>query len=266
MRLLKLQNGNGDLTFTQDLSSNIPPYAILSHTWGADEEEVNYKDILKGRGKAKIGHRKIQFCLEQASRDRLEYIWIDTCCIDKSNSVELNRAINSMFLWYQQASRCYVYLPDVSTGTLHPDTWKLDFQKTRWATRGWTLQELLAPPSVEFFSSSGQRLGDKSSLEALLHDMTKIPIGALRGNPLSDYSEIERMSWMDGRRTRDEEDMIYALLGLFNVHIIPNYGERREGAYHRFKEAIAGKATGGLPSHSTGKEQLCGPTSPFNCY
>jgi hypothetical protein len=157
MRLLEL-NTCSEFSLTKNLIKNIPPYAILSHTWGDDYEEVNFEDLTKGSGKTKAGYRKILFCGEQAARDGLQYFWVDTCCIDKSNNTELSEAINSMFRWYRNATRCYVYLSDVSKNdydqagqSLQP--WQLAFQESRWFTRGWTLQELLAPLSVEFFSS-----------------------------------------------------------------------------------------------------------------
>jgi Heterokaryon incompatibility protein (HET) len=115
MRLLK-HNNTGDFSLTRDLvkDDNIPHYAILSHTWGEDIEEVSFNDMMDGTGMSKPGYDKIQFCGEQARRDGLQYFWIDTCCIDKSNSTELQEAINSMFRWYCNAAKCYVYLADVS--------------------------------------------------------------------------------------------------------------------------------------------------------
>jgi hypothetical protein len=103
MRLLELKNhGEFSLTsryefsLTKDLIDNIPPYAILSHTWGEDEE-TTFQDLAQGVSKGKAGYRKIQFCEEQATRDGLQYVWVDICCIDKSNNTELSEAINSMF-------------------------------------------------------------------------------------------------------------------------------------------------------------------------
>ena len=113
MRLLELKN-HGEFSLTKDLVDNIPPYAILSHTWGEDDEEATFQDLAQAVGKSKAGYRKIQFCGEQAARDSLQYFWVDTCCIDKSNSTELSEAINSMFHWYRDAAKCYVYLSDVS--------------------------------------------------------------------------------------------------------------------------------------------------------
>ena len=157
MRLLK-RNNTDEFNLTNYLVRDdaIPRYAILSHMWGADTEEVSFKDMIDGTGTSKPGYDKIQFCGEQARRDDLEYFWIDTCCIDKSSSAELEEAINSMFRWYRNATKCYVYLTDVSRPTLDTDvgrlSWESSFQKSRWFTRGWTLQELVAPKLVEFYS------------------------------------------------------------------------------------------------------------------
>jgi hypothetical protein len=157
MRLLQ-NNENGELSLTKDFIDKIPRYAILSHTWGRDTEEVSFRDLMDGTGKDKAGYKKIRFCGEQARCDGLPYFWADTCCIDKSNSVELQEAINSMFCWYRNAVKCYVYLPDVSRAPFDTDEkstqlpWELAFRQSRWFTRGWTLQELIAPVSVEFFS------------------------------------------------------------------------------------------------------------------
>jgi heterokaryon incompatibility protein (HET) len=113
MRLLKRKN-TGEFSLTNLLvSGDIPRYAILSHTWGADTEEVSFKDMIDGTGKRKTGYDKIRFCGEQAGRDGLQYFWIDTCCIDKSSSSELQEAINSMFRWYRDAAKCYVYMADI---------------------------------------------------------------------------------------------------------------------------------------------------------
>jgi hypothetical protein len=138
MRLLQFNN-DGEYSLTQ-FFDNIPPYAILSHTWGP--EEVTFKDIKKGSGTSKAGFNKIRFCGKQAKRNGLQYVWVDTCCIDKSNAVELQEAINSMFRWYQNAVKCYVYLSDVSTekqkasDSFTEYTWEPAFRSSKWFTRG----------------------------------------------------------------------------------------------------------------------------------
>ncbi|KAK7998309.1 hypothetical protein PG989_006349 [Apiospora arundinis] len=238
MRLLK-QEADGTFGLTSDLTDDIPKYAILSHTWGSDDQEVSFADIVEGRGRRKHGYRKIEFCGNQAARDEIGHFWVDTCCINKSSSTELQEAINSMFRWYQQAAKCYVYLPDVSSKvTSDQPEWATAFRKTRWLTRGWTLQELIAPSSVEFFSREGERLGDKQSLGDLLQDVTRIPIRALRGEPLSVFSVAERMSWSGTRSTKKAEDMAYSLLGIFDVHMPMIYGEGKRNALRRLKEEI----------------------------
>ena len=229
MRLLECcDDGEFRLTAFQD--DITPPYAILSHTW-VEGQEVTFEDLTAGTGKEKHGNKKIRFCGEEARRDGLRYFWVDTCCIDKANYAELSHSINSMFRWYRNAARCYVYLSDLSISTFdsddeqNPQPWKSNFQRCAWFTRDWTLQELLAPSSVEFFSCESKRVGDKSSLEHHIHEITGIPKPALRGARLSQFSDKERFSWIQRRQTKVEEDKAYALLGIFDVHIPPRYGE-----------------------------------------
>jgi len=240
MRLLQVDE-NSELSLTDDLTNNIPPYAIFSHTWGKDHEEVGFKDLTIGPRKTKAGYRKLRFCAEQAARNGLQYFWVDTCCINKSDSTELSEAINSMFRWYRNAAKCYVYLSDVSTDNhdqVNSQSWESAFRQSRWFTRGWTLQELLAPPSVEFFCSNGKRLGDKKSLERLLQEITGIAISALRGAPPSEFSIKERMSWAKTRQTKREEDKAYSLLGIFDIHIPLIYGEGEKSVFRRLQEEI----------------------------
>ena len=243
MRLLE-RNSTGQLSLTTDfVSDNSPEYAILSHTWGADTEEVTFRDLMDGTGKSKAGYNKIRFCGEQARRDGLQYFWVDTCCIDKTNNTELAEAINSMFRWYQNAAKCYVYLSDVSTNDHDQadpslQSWQSAFRKSRWFTRGWTLQELIAPLSVEFFCSNGKRLGDKISLERQLHEITGIKIPALQGTAPSAFSVKDRMSWAENRQTKCEEDRAYSLLGIFDVSMSLIYGEGAEKAFERLKEKL----------------------------
>jgi hypothetical protein len=242
MRLLE-DRGDRNLSLVEYTDVHIPPYAILSHTWAADSDEVSFKDITEGTGRGKAGYGKIEFCKEQAAKDGFRHFWVDTCCIDKSSSAELTEAINSMFKWYRYAAKCYVYLSDVST-TKHNQTglsvqlWEVAFRSSRWFTRGWTLQELIAPRSVEFFSLEGTRLGDKKSLEQQVHEVTGVAIRALQGETLLDFSVAERMSWTEKRETKRGEDMAYSLLGIFDVHTPLIYGEGKDNALRRLREEI----------------------------
>jgi hypothetical protein len=239
MRLLT-RDKNGELNLTEDPFDIIPPYAILSHTWSENAaEEVTFEDMKKGTGKGKAGYHKIEFCAEQAERDGLQYFWVDTCCTDKSTSHELQASINSMFRWYRDAARCYVYLSDVSRADDQSDlSWKLAFEKSRWFTRGWTLQELLAPASVEFFSQERTRLGDKGSLEKQIHEQTGIPILALQGTHLSEFTVDERFLWAETRHTTLAEDGAYCLQGIFGVLMPLLYGEGRDNALRRLRKEI----------------------------
>ncbi|KAI9694181.1 MAG: hypothetical protein M1822_003452 [Bathelium mastoideum] len=243
MRLLE-QEDDGGFRLTGDIIRNVPPYAILSHTWGTDGEEVTFEDLVDNTGKDKAGYAKLRFCAKQAANDSIQYFWVDTCCINKSSSAELTEAINSMFRWYHEAVKCYVYLSDVSVDTndqydgLSRSTWKSAFRNSRWFTRGWTLQELISPISTEFFSVEGKRLGDKKSMEQQIHEITGVATRALQGFPLSEFTVDIRMSWAEKRTTTRKEDEAYCLLGIFNVHMPLIYGEGRDHAFMRLREEI----------------------------
>lgn len=238
MRLMSLDD-NGLPVLTDDLVDQIPGYACLSHTWGSDSDEPTYQEVANGHLGAKHGYRKVEFCARQAASDGLKYFWIDSCCIDKTNNTELSQAINSMFRWYARSEKCYVYLSDVSTTGTIP--WEQQFPRSRWFTRGWTLQELLAPKHVEFFSTEGVYLGSKSSLARELGTITGIQHEALVFGRLSQYSPRSKMLWTQGRQTKIEEDKAYSMLGIFDVYLPLIYGEGLHNALIRLEHAIAKK-------------------------
>jgi len=233
---------DGELVLREFADRDVPAYAILSHTWlEYNHKEVSFQDVEAGTGKSKPGWQKIEFCADKAAAHGLSYFWIDTCCIDKRNAVELSTAINSMFGWYQNAARCYVYLSDVSmpnTKQHDSSAWESAFKMSRWFTRGWTLQELIAPKLVDFYSLEGERIGSKLTLELLIHEITGIARTALGGAALSSLSINERMSWTQQRNTTLEEDKAYCLLGIFNVSMPPIYGEGKESAFRRLQHEI----------------------------
>ncbi|OAG11168.1 WD40 repeat-like protein [Paraphaeosphaeria sporulosa] len=243
MRLLQCSDSDGYHSMIA-LPGNeaVPPYAILSHTWGAEGDEVTFDDLINGTGTDKPGYDKIRFCADQARQDGLEYFWIDSCCINQEDKAELSKAINSMFRWYRNADRCYVYLSDVSTAKrkVNGDAceWEAAFRRSRWFTRGWTLQELLAPRVVEFFSRQRKRLGDMYSLKKHIHEITAIPEAALEGELLSQFSVNDRLSWIEHRETKREEDKAYSLLGIFGVYMPPIYGEGIGRAFSRLQDEI----------------------------
>ncbi|KAN0107968.1 HET domain containing protein [Hyaloscypha variabilis] len=242
MRLLNTRTRKLEEFFEKD----IPNYAILSHTWG--KEEIIFKDF-----DAELGPRrssaKIDGCCTHALTDRLDYVWIDTCCIDKSSSAELSEAINSMFAWYEKAEVCYVYLSDVQSVFVE----SAEFQNSRWFTRGWTLQELLAPRSVMFYNASWKPLKysdyydprqpkDPSFLGTLLAKITGISAEIIEGHtPVVLASVAERMSWASLRQTTRVEDTAYCLLGLFGIAMPMIYGEGTK-AFFRLQEEIVRSA------------------------
>ena len=164
------------------------------------------------------------------------------CCIDKSNSSELQKAINSVFQWYQNAAKCYVYLSDVSTAGAKRKSWSSALQEafmgSRWFTRGWTLQELFAPTVVEFFSKEDVCLGSRLELIQLIHDITNIPHKALSGASLQKFDADQKLSWAAERQTTREEDEVYALVGIFGTELPFIYDEGYDRALRRLLEKI----------------------------
>jgi hypothetical protein len=242
MRLLHY-NALGRLVLTDFRGKSIPPYAILSHRWS--DSEILIEDISNETYKEKEeGYRKLQFCAERAARDELQYFWIDTCCIDRWNNNERSKAINSMFQWYKDAARCYVFLSDVSVSTetepVQRSDWEASFCASAWFARGWTLQELIAPVLVEFFSCEGQRIGNKTSLDQLIHETTGIPLRALRNCYLDEFTTSERERWAENRRTKEEEDIVYCLLGILGISMPTVYGEGKESARRRLQAELDG--------------------------
>lgn len=232
MRLLQYSESD-KLSIHSFDNGDIPPYAILSHTWGADGDEVTFADLQTGNGKIKLGYEKILFCGRRARHDGLQYFWVDTCCINKNDNAELAFSIRSMFRWYFDAARCYVYLSDVS-GTAICSA----FRQSRWFTRGWTLQELLAPSVVDFFSQEGNELGSKLALSSILRDITGIPEAALQGHPLSYFNVNERISWNEHRETKIPTDRAYSLMGILGVSLSPFAGESLNEAMRRVTDEV----------------------------
>lgn len=246
------------------LGTDTPPYAILSHTWGQDEfvfEDLRVP-ITNQLDNPKRGLRKVLQTCALAIKDGFDYVWIDTCCIDKSSSAELSEAINSMFAWYRRSSNCYVWLEDVTLSEVAAGQCD-GFEDSNWFRRGWTLQELIAPHGVTFYDSNWNLIDDRYSLAGRISDLTSIKQGLLqrrherrgdfedlprlfsdldfvrgRGNDNLDYhlwntSTATRMAWAAGRRTSRAEDEAYCLLGLFDVNMPLLYGEGRNKAFRR---------------------------------
>ncbi|PVH68682.1 HET-domain-containing protein, partial [Cadophora sp. DSE1049] len=223
MRLLNVQS----MKLEEYFGSQIPRYAILSHCWGSGE--VTFEDINRPSWHEKEGAKKVKLATQQAKKEGLEHIWIDTCCIDKSSSAELSEAINSMYAWYEHAVVCFAYLEDIIFE---------DIENSKWFTRGWTLQEMVAPTNIMFFDKRWILLGTKIELVGHLSRITSISEDVLLDPSRRHNSSVARkMSWASTRETTRMEDMAYSLLGIFNVNMPLLYGEGKR-AFARLQEEI----------------------------
>lgn len=217
-----------------------PEYAILSHTWG--RKEVTFQDMgnLK-TARLLEGFSKIKRCCKVARELGYEWVWIDTCCIDKSSSAELSEAINSMFSYYNAADRCIAYLSDVpflGLDTAHDPA----FEKSRWFTRGWRLQELIAPMNLTFYAKDWSEIGEKKLLLNRLSAITSIDANVLERPWTRQGYRLciaQRMSWASRRETTRGEDMAYCLMGIFDVNMPLLYGEGEKKAFRRLQGEIS---------------------------
>ncbi|CEJ90082.1 hypothetical protein VHEMI05889 [[Torrubiella] hemipterigena] len=239
---LKLELVYGDST---------PKYAVLSHSWGL--EEVSLAEFNQAHDdtdvaatiRAKAGYKKIVDACNKTKLDGFNYIWIDTCCIDKSSSAELTEAINSMFAWYRDSEVCYSLLSDLDSdlGQATDSQIKDALASCRWFTRGWCLQELLAPRMMLFFNRHWGQVGDRNNLTHIISDITGVPQSLLTSPPqqdLQDFPIAERISWIAHRKTTRKEDMAYSLLGLLDINMPMLYGEG-DKAFIRLQEEVIKK-------------------------
>ncbi|PSN64065.1 HET-domain-containing protein [Corynespora cassiicola Philippines] len=241
MRLINTET----LEFEEFYDAHIPPYAILSHTWGSNE--VTFKDYRKrvtwDREGGDPATQKVLKTCELAKSDNFRYVWVDSCCIDKSSSAELSEAINSMYKWYLGSKICYTYLEDFechedhSSGNSSKSWARLKW--CRWFTRGWTLQELIAPQSLHFYDRNWKFVGEKKEMRNEISLITGIPCHLLAQSIYpSVYPVARRISWVAHRQTSREEDLAYCLLGLFDVNMPLLYGEGGQKAFTRLQEHI----------------------------
>ncbi|THV01252.1 HET-domain-containing protein [Dendrothele bispora CBS 962.96] len=212
---------------------SIPHYAILSHTWGA--EEIGYHEFDRLISKKKESLQKIVGACMRARSDGLRYLWIDTCCINQEDQTDVHRNVKNMYSYYRNSRICYAYLVDTDM----QDVVESGFGQSRWFTRGWTLQELLAPPEVIFFDSHWGYMGTRTKLRKEISGVTGIPEYIAR-NPISlrHVDVQERMSWSVLRKTSRSVDRAYCLFGILGVSIEPNYNEDLVTAINRLQEAF----------------------------
>ena len=269
MRLINVDT----LIFEEFYYEKLPLYVILSHTWASDEEEISFRHMMLRTlpDEPNAGLVKLRGCCNQAKKYGIGYVWIDTCYIDKTNSVELNEAINSMFHWYRDAQICYAYLSDFPDKGLTGEEAAAHFRTSRWFTRGWTLQELLVPRSLVFYNSRWQPLGTKAQLSDDLAKSTGIPREILLDiRDLYTASVAQRMSWAAWRQIRRKEDVAYCLLGIFGVVMPMIYGEGTEMAFLRLQQEILRRKQDhsilawGLGAESTGRLLAAAPSDFTN--
>lgn len=253
MRLLNTST----LELREFIGNATPKYAILSHTWG--DKEATFQDAadfprLRGlRGQSQPpaslddddnlltpGTRKILDFCDLAQSDGHEWAWVDTCCIDKSSSAELSEAINSMYRWYAESDSCYVYLSDVQTSSMQPGFLSHEkLEQSRWFTRGWTLQEMIAPRLLEFYDVDWMTLGTKLHLCSRIVARTSISESALLepwGMGYQEFPAGRRFSWAWDRTTTRDEDLAYSLMGLLGVNMPLLYGEGGDKAFYRLQQ------------------------------
>lgn len=238
MRLVRTDILQGFILDEFDLE-RAPPYAILSHRWG--DNEVLLHDLTSDGPKDETRFSKIIGCCERAREEGYSHVWIDTCCIDQKSSAELSESINSMFLWYTKAAICYVHMRDVLSRQ-DPDFEGSAFRASEWFTRGWTLQELIAPSRMVFYTKDWEAIGTKGTLARTIEDVTKIGYSVLcKCIDLTTISVAEKMSWASNRETTKVEDRAYSLLGIFGVNMTTIYGEGQK-AFQRLQYEIIGQS------------------------
>ncbi|KAF4550385.1 putative heterokaryon incompatibility protein [Elsinoe fawcettii] len=215
-------------------------YAILSHTWGIGE--VLFADIINANARTEkpTAFFKVEKACERAYEDGYDYIWIDTCCIQKDSSAELSEAINSMYTWYKHAGVCYAYLTGISGDlTMGSENFEARLKQAKWFHRGWTLQELLAPTEMIFFAEDWTVIGTKISLRQTLSNITGIDVDVLDDSRRMELASVaKRMSWAAGRITKRPEDRAYSLMGIFSINMPMLYGEGGTRAFLRLQEEI----------------------------
>ena len=225
-------------------------YAILSHRW-IEDTEVDYEEMVglakmdaeeRDEIRQRLGYWKIRDACQQAKEDGYEWVWVDTCCIDKRSSAELSEAINSMYRWYENSRVCYAYLHDVSDPSFPNQSDKSRYPNSNgwpeWFSRGWTLQEMIAPNDVRFFNKDWHPVGAKARLAETLGDATRVPKHILtRGLAGNRPCVAQIMSWAANRTTTRVEDRAYSLLGLLDVNMPMLYGEGKK-AFHRLQLEI----------------------------
>ncbi|KAG8829132.1 hypothetical protein FRC17_007081 [Serendipita sp. 399] len=259
-----------ECNYLEDLKEELR-YSILSHRWGDGEvvfhhfqtlhQQVvgmpnppGFKDKLlmlrnyvpsASEAASESSLVKLAHFLKVSAEKQCKFAWMDTICINKESSTELDESIRSMFAWYRDSHICIVYLSETNS--------RSDLKQDPWFGRGWTLQELLAPRRFAFYSKNwkqitrsdcekhsgeqARRKGIEERLWADIASITQIKVEDIHNFKPGMYDIRKRMAWAARRQTMRIEDMAYCLLGIFNVNLSIAYGEK-DGAFYRLQLEI----------------------------
>ncbi|KAJ8519460.1 hypothetical protein ONZ45_g3573 [Pleurotus djamor] len=252
-------------------------YAILSHTWA--NRELGFRDVNVEGGmgvgslEKKEGYAKLDGMCRVAGEFMCRYVWFDAVCIDKSNTMEMEETIHSMWKWYQNAYICIVHLSNTNlklpsypaNSSVSPtgprrrgDSKRKQLKEDPWFRRGWTLPELLAPKRIKFYlgdwTKMDQRVGRRFDIcrvqeegfdfgaeyvqfLRLVADAATVPVCAVKQFSLRTHSAPEVFHWISKRITTRPEDLSYCLMGMLDIHIPIIYGEGHENAFYRLQSA-----------------------------
>ncbi|OAX35521.1 hypothetical protein K503DRAFT_364265 [Rhizopogon vinicolor AM-OR11-026] len=219
---------------------------MLSHRWEENEPLLhNIQDKNVYELHALSGIAKSQSFCKTARDAGYRWAWIDTCCIDQTNNVEVQQSVNSMFLWYRHAALTIIYLSDVprssKSGALAMSIWN---------KRGWTVQEFLAPKVVLFYQHDWTLyLDDRSpnhkdcpAIMRELGDATGIDAQALGAFYPGMRGARDKLQWVSRRVTTLQEDVAYSLFGIFDVHLAVIYGEKKHNALGRLLQEVVAQS------------------------
>ncbi|KAG2136886.1 hypothetical protein BD769DRAFT_1664433 [Suillus cothurnatus] len=221
-------------------------YVMLSHRWGKNEPLLHdIQGSVVYKLKAAGGLVKLQSFCKLARHAGYHWAWVDTCCIDQNNHVELQKSLTSTFAWYHHSALTVVYLSDVP-----PSAKSGALAKSEWNTRGWTVPEFLAPKAVLFYQQDWTLYLDdhspnhKESVKIMdeLEDATGIDAHALVAFQPGMKDARQKLQWVSTRVTTVPEDIAYSLFGIFGIHLPILYGENAQNALRRLLQEIVARS------------------------
>jgi len=220
-------------------------YVMLSHRWGENEpllHDIQDKVVYKLNAASVM---KLQSFCKLARHAGYQWAWVDTCCIDQNNHVELQKSLNSTFVWFRHSALTIVYLSDVPPSAKYGA-----LAKSEWNTRGWTVPEFLASKAIRFYQKDWTLYLDdyspnhKESVEIMdeLEDATGIGARALVAFQPGMRDAREKLRWVSMRVTTVPEDIAYSLFGVFGIQLPILYGENAQNALGRLLQEIIARS------------------------